>query len=288
MQFKNYYKILNVQKSTGSEDIKKSYRKLVKLWHPDKNSGNKNAEEKFKETAEAYEVLSDPEKRKKFDDFMGGQNKVNSSFYKKNYATNNSTSTEYNSEYSDFFKHFFRKKQSKARNSYFKGNDIRGKITIELEEAYTGSTRIIKIGDLKLRLKIKPGIDNNKILKIPEMGKISKYGGKRGDLYVRIAINKNPRYARKGIDLIKEEIIDVYTAILGGKINVKVFNREINVSIPNNFEFDKKLRIKNLGMPIYEQPGFFGDLFLKINYRFPRNLTSKEIKLLKQLKEIRK
>ncbi len=287
MQFKNYYKILNVQKNAGSGEIKKSYRKLVKLWHPDKNAGDKNAEEKFKEIAEAYEVLTDPDKRKKFDDFMGLQNIRNSSFYKTKHNRSYSTSQESYSEYSDFFKQFFRKKQSKTRNSYFKGNDIRGKITIELEEAYIGSTRIIKIGNQKLRIKIKPGMDNNKILKISGMGKISKYGGRRGDLYVRIAVNKNSVYTRKGIDLIKEEAIDVYTAILGGKINVKVFNREIKINIPQNFKFDKKLRVKKLGMPIYEQPGSYGDLFLKIKYNLPKSLSSREIKLLKELQKIR-
>ncbi|MCD4792111.1 MAG: DnaJ domain-containing protein [Bacteroidales bacterium] len=285
MNFKNYYKILGIAKNAGEEDIKKAYRKLAKQWHPDKNPDNKKAEGKFKEISEAYDVLSDVVKRKKFDDFISFSDKQRQYSYRK---ASDYTERAYESEFSDFFKQFFRKRKTDRRYSYFKGDDLRGKITINLSEAYEGSTRIVNTSSGKFRIKIKPGIESNNILKIEGKGKKSRYGGENGDLYIRIVIKGTPGFIRKKNDLIKTEYIDVYTAILGGEITVSTFKGNIKVKIPENYQYKRKLRVKNYGMPIYNKPGMYGDLFLDLKYILPEKISEEEIRLLKKLQELRK
>lgn len=282
MNFKNYYKILNVSNNANLNDIKKSYRKLAKQWHPDKNLGDKNAEERFKEISEAYDVLSDSVKRKKFDDFINvGKTSTNYSYRK---ASDFSQET-YEPEFSDFFKQFFKKK-NKKKYSYFKGDDLRGKITIDFEEAYNGSVRIINTKVEKIRIKIKPGVENNKILRIKGKGKPSKYGGENGDLFIRISIKPHKTYLRKKNDLIKKVELDIYTAILGGELVISTLKGNVKVKIPQGHQFKNKLRIKNYGMPYYENPEMFGDLLLDISYKLPNTVTAEESKLLKQLQKI--
>ena len=284
MNFKNYYKILNITKNAGEEEIKKAYRKLAKQWHPDKNPGNKKAEEKFKEISEAYDVLSDAVKRKKFDDFISFSDNRRTYAYRK---ASDFTDKSYEYEFSEFFKQFFKKGKAGRRYSYFKGDDLRGKITIDFSEVYEGSTRIINTSDGKFRIKIKPGIKNDKILKIGGKGKKSRYGGENGDLYIRIVITGIPGFIRKGNDLIKTEYTDIYTAILGGEITVSTFKGNIKVKIPENYKYTKKLRVKNYGMPVYDKPGMFGDLLLDLKYILPEKLSEEERHLLKKLRELR-
>ncbi len=284
MNFKDYYKILEVSKESSEEEIKKAYRKLAKKFHPDKNPENKKAEESFKEISEAYDVLSNPEKRKKFDDFISASNERKSYTYS---GPSDSNSTTSEPEYSDFFKQFFKKSSSKRRYSFFKGDDLRGKITIDLAEAYEGSVRIINTDDGKIRIKIKPGIANDMILKIDGKGKKSTYGGDYGDLYIRIVVTDKEPYTRNGDDLIKTEFVDVYSAILGEEFLVSTFKGNVKVKIPNQFSFASKLRIKGYGMPVYDKPGKYGDLYLDFKLKLPDNLSDEEKSLIKMLRELR-
>ncbi len=283
VNFKDYYKILGVEKTADEEEIKKTFRKLAKQWHPDKNQGNKQAEEKFKEISEAYEVLSDSEKRRKLDDFFNISQNQNKYTYK---STSTFTEEANEPEFSDFFKQFFKKKTN-ARNSFLKGADLRGKITISLQEAYNGSIRIISTSDEKIRIKIKPGIASDQIIKIEGKGKPTQYGGAPGDLFIRILIQPDLLYIRNGNDLIKKEIIDIYTAILGGEISVQTLKGNIKVKIPPNYKYKRKLRIKDYGMPFYENPLKFGDLYIDLTYDLPQNLSPEEKALLLRLKDLR-
>lgn len=283
MNFKNYYKILGVSATSGEDDIKKAYRKLAKKWHPDKNPENKSAEEKFKDISEAYDVLSDVVKRKKFDDFVRISQQKRAYTYK---SHSKFEETEYETEFSDFFKQFFKNKDKRKKRSYFKGDDIRGKITIDVKEAYSGSVRIINTSEGKIRIKIKPGISTEKIIKIVGKGKKSKYGGDSGDLYIRIIVKNSHNYIRKGDDLFHKINIDIYTAILGGEITVNTLQGDVKISLPENYNFKQKLRLKNYGMPVYNKPGKFGDLYLELKYSIPEVLTEEEKTLLKKLRDI--
>ena len=290
MQYKNYYRLLGVNADASHEEIKKSYRRLAKLWHPDVNQNNKLAEEKFKSIVEAYEILTDPVRKKKFDDFMNLTNydafvagKQKTSTSKENSSTFYRETNYTSKEKSDFFNNFFNRKKKQDENSIlFKGDDVHGKITIDLAEAYLGSTRILNINGEKLRINIKPGIANDQVLKVAGKGKISKLGGKRGDLFVRIILKENDKYIRKGDDIYIEVQASVYSIILGDKIQIETLKGEININIPNSIENGGMLRVKGLGMPIYNSSEF-GDLLIKINYKLPKNPSEKEIKLLRKL-----
>jgi len=281
VNFKNYYKVLGVSASSGEDEIKKAYRELAKKWHPDKNQGNNTAEENFKEISEAYDVLSDVLKRKKFDDFVKAsqQHRAYSYTSKTTYSQ-----TEYETEFSDFFKQFFKNKRKKR--SYFKGEDIRGKITIDLKEAYLGSVRIINTSEGKIRIKIKPGISSEKIIKVSGKGKKSKYGGDNGDLFIRIVVKNSHEFARKGNDVIQKTEIDIYTAILGGKISLKTIKGDVKITIPENYNYKKKLRLKGYGMPVYDKPKKFGDLYLDLKYKIPKDISEEEKQLLKKLRDL--
>ena len=318
MIFKDYYKILNVTKNATAEELKKSYRKLAMLYHPDKNPGDKKSEEKFKEIAEAYDVLSEADKRKDYDNFFG--KRQSASNYSKNYTYSNpytytettknpfyGTSSKYTtddsiedvwkdllkdfnkSQFSDFFKNFFDKKKTKPESKIFKGEDIMGKITINLQEAYNGSKRILKVNNEKLRLTIKPGIENDQILKIKSKGHKSSYTyGKPGDLFVRIAVDQHNSLKRKKNDLYAETSVDIYTILLGKKITINTLTGKISVNIPRGTPFGKSLRLKGMGMPFYNNPTKKGDLFLKIKYSIPQNLSQKELTMLKELYKLNK
>jgi curved DNA-binding protein len=287
MQFKDYYKILEVDSNATAEQIKKSYRRLAMTYHPDRNPNNPAAEEMFKEINEAYDVLSNAEKRKKFDLMRDGKNNTND-FYTQNSTSTTNTSTTNNddfdfeffkkkkSEYSDFFNNFFR------NSSLFKGDDFTGSITISLAEAYSGSKRILNILDQKLRITIQPGITDDQLLKIPEQGYPGVAGGKKGDLYVRVKIEKDNFFTRRGDELFTEIFVDIFKVILGGDITIKTLSGDIKITLPPGIEYGKQLRIKGKGMPIYNTPGMYGDLYVKVKHYIPKNLTAEQLDLIRK------
>ncbi|MBR4327483.1 MAG: J domain-containing protein [Bacteroidales bacterium] len=297
MQFKDYYKILEVDSNATADQIKKSYRRLAMTYHPDRNPGNKAAEDMFKEINEAYDVLSNPEKRQKFDLMRDGKNN-STDFYTKNSGSTSSykktsggTKSGSNdddfdfdldyfkrktSEYSDFFNNFFR------NSTLFKGDDFTGAITISLQEAYTGSTRILNILDQKLRIKILPGITDDQLLKIPEQGYPGIAGGKKGDLYVRVKVEKDPYFTRRGDELFTEIYVDVFKVLLGGEILLHTLSGDIKITIPQGIEYGKQLRVKGKGMPVYNVPNMYGDLYVKVKYTVPKNLTPEQLDLIRQ------
>ena len=300
MQFKDYYKILEVDSNATAEQIKKSYRRLAMTYHPDRNPGNKAAEDMFKEINEAYDVLSNPEKRQKFDLMRDGKNN-STDFYTKNSGSTSSykktsggTTTGGNdddfdfdldyfkrktSEYSDFFNNFFR------NSTLFKGDDFTGSITISLQEAYTGSTRILNILDQKLRIKILPGIVDDQLLKIHEQGYPGIAGGKKGDLYVRVKVEKDPYFTRRGDELFTEIYVDVFKVLLGGEIMLHTLSGDIKITIPQGIEYGKQLRVKGKGMPVYNVPNMYGDLYVKVKYTVPKNLSPEQLDLIRQAAE---
>ena len=299
MDFKDYYKILGTKKTASQDEIKKAYRKKAMKYHPDKNSGDKWAEEKFKEINEAYKVLSDVEKRKEYDNISGSHEKYHQKTkyeyaeresnqddktWEKEYAKDSEASDD--SSFSDFFKQFFGKKDKKSDDYYdnlFKGEDSKGKLTIDLEEAYLGSVRILFINGQKLRVKLKPGVHSEQILKIKGKGKPSKYDGEpNGDLYVRIVVKPHHFFKRKGDDLYCTIPIDIFTVLLGGKTSVLTFKNEVNINIPKGTKQGKVFRLKGLGMPNYDNPTIFGDLYVTVKYDLQTDLSPKEEQLIRE------
>ncbi len=307
MEYKDYYKILGVDKSASADEIKKVYRQLAKKYHPDKNPGNKAAEEKFKSITEANEVLSDPEKRKKYDTLGANWKQYenaapNRGPYYSQQSHGGFTGAEgfenifgNSGGFSDFFESFFGAGFAGAKNkaSSFrqpkKGRDYEAYLTVTLHEAFTGADKEISVDGKKLRVKITPGVEDGKKLRLPKQGGEGISGGERGDLYLIIKIDRHQSFDRKDDDLYHTLIIDLYTAVLGGKKEIKTIDgKNISITVPKESDNGKILRLKGLGMPNYENPKLRGDLFITLSVKLPKNLSTKEEKLFKELSELRK
>ena len=287
MQYKDYYKILGLSKKASQDEIKKAHRKLAFKYHPDQNQGNKKAEENFKEISEAYQVLGDPDKRKQYDRLGAQWKKYGQGGFDefaKQWQQQRGSRVEFEGDFGDIFnnKDFF--------SSFFGGRAGRGrnfesKISISLEEAYTGLQPILRLEKQRIKIRIKPGIKDGQILKIPGKGGTARGG--RGDLLLTINIKKHPVFERKGNDLYAKINIDLYTAILGGKAMVHTLKGKMNVNIPPYAQNDQILKLKGLGMPDYKNPQRFGHLFIILKIVFPTSLSDEERNLFEQLREIK-
>ena len=314
MDFKDYYSTLGVSKSASQDEIKKAYRKLAMKYHPDKTKGDAEAEKKFKEVNEANEVLSDPEKRKKYDQLGknwqsyqqqgGSQGGFDWSQYA-NMGGNSGGQTHYTFEgdlgdlfggsgYSDFFDMLFgggglggSRRRSSRRTASVRGQDLQAEMEITLEEAYKGSSRIFELNGQSIKLKIKPGIPDGHTLKLTGKGSPGVSGGQAGDLLLTIKILKDPLFERKGDDLYANVDVDLYTAVLGGKASFTTLKGNVKIDIPKGTQNGKVMRLQKMGMPVYGKENSFGDLYLKVNVQIPQNLSSKEVKLFEELKKLR-
>lgn len=302
MDYKDYYKVLGVNKNASQDEIKKAYRKLAVKYHPDKNKDNKSAEEKFKAVNEAHEVLGDPEKRKKYDQLgtnwrqyenMGGRPSGqgpggSSGPFSFDGDFSDLFGQGKGSGFSDFFEQFFGRGASGgarqgARTGNFTGQDYQTEMDITLEEAFHGTHRLIEVEDEKLRITTKPGAYDEQLLRIKgKGGKGSR--GQRGDLYVRVHVVSHPRYIRKGDDLHTSHTIDLYTAVLGGTTIVDTLTGQVKVKIAPGTQSGGTIRIKNKGMPVYGESNIFGDLYVQLQVHIPERLTDKQRQLFEQLK----
>jgi curved DNA-binding protein len=313
LDYKDYYKTLGVEKTASAAEIKKAYRKLAQKYHPDKTKGDKASEEKFKEINEANEVLSDTAKRKKYDEFGSNYQNYQQSgnqdqgFDWSQYANagggggqrTQSYSGDFEdffggSGYSDFFETLFggglggaQKKSRGGRSMQVRGQDYQAEMDITLEEAYKGTARIFKHNSESIKLNIKPGVPEGHILKIPGKGGTGRGDGPAGDLLIKINILKHNIFERRGDDLYANLPVDLYTAVLGGKIQFKTLKGIIKINIAKESEFGKTLRLNKLGMTRYGKPNESGDMYLKLDIQIPKNLNAKEIKLFNDLQKMR-
>jgi curved DNA-binding protein len=309
MEYKDYYKILGVDKKASQDEIKKAYRKLAVKYHPDKNQGNKEAEERFKEIGEAYEVLGDVEKRKKYDslggnwkNFQSGQGYSGGNPFGDFNFGNGGTYVEMdmddfmngNNQFSDFFNAFFgggRRTRSTdfgggPRGNFQQAADYETTIELTLEEAHHGTSRIIQLDDQKIRINIKPGATDGQTLRIKGKGQKAPNGQINGDLFVKVKVLNHPRFERKENDLFTSKKIDLFTAVLGGEIIVETIDGKVKLPIPPGTQNGKTFRLKSKGMPVYQSQNQFGDLFVKIEVQIPERLTDQQKKRFKELKTL--
>ncbi len=303
MNYKDYYKILGVNTNASQKEIKKAYRKLAAKYHPDKNPDDKTAEDKFKELNEANEVLSDKEKREKYDtlgsnweayqntgdDWRDYANRANQSGRNTRYSQGDGSDFygqggAGGEDFSSFFETFF---GGRGGQPSFSGGDTQAEMPITLLEAYKGSKRTFEIHNEKLRITVKPGSYDGQQLKIKGKGQLGVKGGNRGDLYIILKVQKDPRFQRRADNLLYNVSIDLYTAILGGKIEVPTLTGTVKVTIPKGSETGKTLRLKGKGMPKYSKPSTYGDLLVKLNVSLPKSLTKEEEELFKKLQDLR-
>jgi curved DNA-binding protein len=299
MEYKDYYKLLGVEKTASQDEIKKAYRKLAVKYHPDKNQGDRNAEAKFKEVAEAYEVLADAEKRKQYDQLGANWKQYQNSGFdpssnnrrggRYTYETNSDDSEFFGgSGFSDFFESFFGRGRSRGRSASYDydfespESDLVGEIPISLEEAYHGAERIISLQEEKIKVKIKPGAYDGLKLRVKGKGQKSS-SGKSGDLYLTVKINPHAIYERKEDDLHMEAPLDLFTALLGGKQEIAALSGKVSIPIKEGTQNGKIVRLKGKGMPAYGKDNSFGDLYVKLIIRLPERLTDEQKALLKKL-----
>ncbi len=314
MEYKDYYKTLGIEKDATQEEIKKAYRKLAMKFHPDRNPGDKSSEEKFKEITEANEVLSDPDKRKKYDQLgsnwkqyqhAGGANGMNDIFSQYN-RDGSGGSYQYQGDigdlfgniggFSDFFESFFggHSRQRSAGNPFSqaqasKGSDLEANLNLTLEEAFNGVQKQFTVNGKTIKVNIEPGTHDGKKLRLRNIGAPGNRGGANGDLYLNIHIIEHPFYEVKGDDLYYNLDVDLYTAVLGGNVQIQTLdNKKINIIIPKETDNGKLLKLKKIGMPRSGNVNDKGDLYVRILVQIPKKLSKEEKKLFEKLAELRK
>lgn len=298
MDYKDYYKVLGVERSASQDEIKKAYRKLAVKYHPDKNPDDKVAEEKFKEISEAYQVLGNADTRKKYDELGANWKQYENS----GFSGFGGGGQGFNaSGFSDFFDMFFGGQggagfdirdfmggMGGGRRSTrpAKGSDLNATINMTLLEAYQGSQRMIDLGGNTIKITIKPGVRDGQVLRIKGKGNPGRNGGDNGDLLIKVSITNDHVYQRDGDDLIRNINVDVYTAILGGKITVTTLKGDVNVPIKPQTQNNSTLRLKGMGMPHYDKEGA-GALLLKVQLLLPEHFSQKELELIKEARELK-
>jgi curved DNA-binding protein len=282
MQYKDYYKVLGVSPTASEDEIKKLYKQLAVKFHPDKNPGNSQAEQRFKEISEAKEILLDPDNRSKYDALRTRmrtfQQARGSGMPSGMPGGMPQMDGDMSSVFSSFFEEVFGRSSGPQR-----GKDQKANIKISLEEAYHGINDILSYEGKRLRIKLLPGIRNGQILRMKGQGAKGRNGGPPGDLLLTIYHKPHPRFECKESDLFLHIRVPLLATILGRKVQVQTFRGAMKVGIPAGTQPGEKLKLKGLGMPIYGQSQQYGDLYLNIQIQIPTRLTAEEKQLYEQL-----
>jgi curved DNA-binding protein len=304
MEYKDYYKILGVAKDADEATIKRAYRKLAVKYHPDKNPDDKNAEERFKEINEAYEVLGDKTKRAKYDQLgssyrawerMGGQP---GGFDWSQWTGGSPGGVRVEvgdlgdlfGGFSDFFNAIFGGPPSRGQDytgrTRGRGRDIEQPVSISLSEAYSGTTRTLRLDGRNIQVKIPPGSKTGTKIRLSHRGEPG--ARQAGDLYLRVRVEPDSRFERKGDDLHVNVVVDLYTAVLGGETPLSTPAGDVVLTIPPESQPSQVFRLKGRGMPILRNPSRHGDLYAKLSITLPERLSDRERELFKQLAALRR
>ncbi|MGD0581446.1 MAG: J domain-containing protein [Bacteroidales bacterium] len=294
MIFIDYYKTLGVNKSATQKDIKNAYRKLARKYHPDLNPNDKDAKKNFQQINEANEVLSDPEKRKKYDqhgkDWQHAdqfekaqqQQEQSSEYQGRRYSGGRS-----GGDFSDFFESMFGGAPGTGRNSQvkFRGEDYNAELHLDLNKAFKTHKQTLTVNGKNIRITIPAGIENGQTIKIPGYGGQGLNGGPNGDLYITFSIANHPGIKRLGNNLYATIDLDLYTAVLGGEITIDTLSGKVKLKVKPETQNGTKVKLKGKGFPEYKHEESFGDLFVTYSIRIPTNLTEKQRKLFTELSE---
>jgi curved DNA-binding protein len=306
MDFVDYYKTLGVAKNASAEDIKKAYRKLARKYHPDVNPNDKEAHKKFQQINEAHEVLSDSEKRKKYDQY--GENWKHADQYEQarqqqqqagggfggfggggfgNFGGGEYTySGGEEGGFSDFFESLFGGARSRRSQAKYRGQDYNAELQLSLMDAYTTHKQTLTINGKNVRITIPAGVENGQQIKLKGYGSPGANGGPNGDLFITFVITNNTGFRREGNDLYKTEDIDLYTALLGGEKTIDTLGGKIKLKVSPETQNGTKIRLKGKGFPVYKKEGGFGDLYITWDVKLPTNLTQKQKDLLTELSKL--
>ena len=296
MAFIDYYKILGLEKNATTSDIKKAYRKLARKYHPDLNPNDKVAEKKFKEINEANEVLSNPDNRKKYDNY--GEHWQHGDEYEKTKQQQQQYQRSYQEtsggysqgDFSEFFESMFgggASRSNRSRHIKFKGQDYNAELQLNLKDVYTTHKRTLNINNKNIRITIPAGIKNEQVIKIKGHGGKGINGGPNGDLYIKFSIINNTIFRIDNNNLYLNVDLPLYKAMLGGEITIDTFDGKVKLNIKPETQNSSKVKLKGKGFPVYKKEGQFGDLYITYNIKTPTNLTSKEKELFTELAKLR-
>lgn len=302
MAFIDYYKILGVDKTASEKDIKNAYRKLARKHHPDLNPNDPEASKRFQQLNEANEVLSDPEKRKKYDKY--GENWQHGEAYEQQARQQQSygqggfgggRSQGFESfegfgdggDFSDFFQSMFGGSgggpgRSRGQAKY-RGQDFNAELHLSLRDASETHKQTLTVNNKQIRITIPAGVENGQTIKIGGHGGPGMNGGPAGDLYITFVIADDPKFKRVGSNLYTTEKLDLYTAVLGGEITVETLTGKVKLKVKPETQNGEKVKLKGKGFPVYKKDGEFGDLYLTYDIQMPTNLTDRQKELFTEL-----
>jgi curved DNA-binding protein len=315
MEYKDYYKTLGVDKKASEKEIKRAFRKLARQHHPDVNPDDPQAEERFKQINEAYEVLSDPEKRSKYDQLGadwqrwqrmgGGPGDFNWSRWTTGqpgggvhvrYGTPEDLQDLFGGggAFSDFFSQIFGGMGGGSGSGGFRyqaqprrGQDYEQAVEITLQEAYQGTSRVLQKDGQRLEVKIPPGSKTGTRVRMSGHGAPGAAGGSAGDLYLRVTVRPDARFERKGDNLHTTVQADLDTMVLGGQVRVPTMTGDVVLTIPEGTQNGRTFRLRGKGMPHLRQPERHGDLYAKVEARLPTRLTDQQRELFQELRRLK-
>lgn len=309
MEFRDYYAALGVSPDADEQTIKQAYRKLARQYHPDVNPGDTQAEERFKEVNEAYQALSDPERRRKYDELRqqyqrwqqrGGAGDFNWGQWQAGPEARTYTRTVSPDDledlfggadpFSDFFSSIFGQSgfgQPGRTVRPRRGRDTDVAVEISLEEAYRGTSRTIQVDGRRIEARIPPGVRSGSRVRLAGQGEPGVTGGPAGDMYLLIDVRPHPQFERDGDDLTIEVPVDIYTAAVGGEVRVPTLDGAVNLKIPPRTQAGKTFRLRGKGMPRLGRPGEQGNLYARVKLVLPAPLTDHEVEALRQLAQAR-
>lgn len=298
MDFVDYYAVLGVPKTASDDDIKKAYRKLARKLHPDLNPNDPEASKKFQQLNEANEVLSDPEKRKKYDQYgkdwqhaeQFEQARRQQQQSRQQYARSDAGDYDFSdgfggADFSDFLSSMFGQEGGfrGGRQTTFRGQDYQAELQLNLRDAYTTHKQTMTVDGKNIRITVPAGIENGQKIKLAGYGSPGVNGGPNGDLYITFVIADDNRYKRKDNDLYVNEEIDLYTALLGGEKVIETLDGKVKVTVPPETQNGAKVRLKGKGFPVYKKEGSFGDLYVQWQIKLPTNLSDEQKELFRKL-----
>jgi curved DNA-binding protein len=314
VKFRDYYETLGVPKTASEDEIRSAFRKLARKYHPDVAKDKKEAEEKFKQINEAYEVLSDPEKRKRYDQLGAnwdqpggfqpppgwGAQQPGGGFYR--YGTSgNDGGVEFEfggTGFSDFFEAFFGGGRGRSAFGGFgrgqqeaeRGNDVEADIMVPLEESLNGATRTVSLrraGAKKVetyQVKIPKGVHEGQRIRLAGQGEAGERGGKSGDLFLRVRLERHPDFQVEGSDLIHEVKIFPWQAVLGTELHVPTLEGDVRLKVPPGTRSGQRFRLRNRGLP--GSSGTRGDLYVEAQIEVPKKITQRERQLWEELAKL--
>ncbi len=294
MEFIDYYKILGIDKGASEEEIKKAYRKLARKLHPDLNPNDKEAHRKFQQINEANEVLSDAEKRKKYDTYgKDWQHADQFEQQKKSRQQHQNAGGQKfyedaeGGDFSSFFDSMFGGRGNSNRQTKFRGQDYNAELKLNLTDAMLTHQQTLTVNNKNIRITIPAGIENGQVIKLKGYGAPGVNGGPAGDLYITFSIATHPQFKRSGNDLFTTTKIDLYTALLGGDTTIETLNGKVKLAVKPETQPGTRIRLKGKGFPVYKKENEYGDLYVTYEVALPTNLTEEQKKLFTELSNLK-